>query len=405
MSIEIIRWNFRFLSILKDFNKLNIYTNKRQWKLLLLIVAIVIGFFSLEYTNQLIKKLSDEERKKVELWAEGTRQLANSSNIDQDVTFILEVITKNETVPVILADENDNIISFRNLDESKLNQKDYLSKQLALMKVQHDSIVIDLQYGHKNYIYYKDSTLLTQLSYYPYIQLSLISLFILVSYFAFSSSRKAEQNQVWVGMSKETAHQLGTPISSLMAWMEILDQEEGNKDYVKEMWKDIRRLETVTQRFSKIGSAPVLKPVDIGPVLNNVAQYMKSRTSNRINYQVNIPVSHPIIVPVNASLFEWVIENLCKNSVDAMDGTGHIRIDLSENPYYVFIDISDTGKGIPKSKFKSIFQPGFTTKERGWGLGLSLSQRIVEQYHKGKIFVKLSELGKGTVIRVLLKKQ
>ncbi len=405
MSIEIIRWNFRFLSILKDFNKLNIYTNKRQWKLLLLIVAIVIGFFSLEYTNQLIKKLSDEERKKVELWAEGTRQLANSSNIDQDVTFILEVITKNETVPVILADENDNIISFRNLDESKLNQKDYLSKQLALMKVQHDSIVIDLQYGHKNYIYYKDSTLLTQLSYYPYIQLSLISLFILVSYFAFSSSRKAEQNQVWVGMSKETAHQLGTPISSLMAWMEILDQEEGNKDYVKEMWKDIRRLETVTQRFSKIGSAPVLKPVDIGPVLNNVAQYMKSRTSNRINYQVNIPVSHPIIVPVNASLFEWVIDNLCKNSVDAMDGTGHIRIDLSENPYYVFMDISDTGKGIPKSKFKSIFQPGFTTKERGWGLGLSLSQRIVEQYHKGKIFVKLSELGKGTVIRVLLKKQ
>lgn len=384
---------------------MNIYTNKRQWKLLLLIVAIVIGFFSLEYTNQLIKKLSDEERKKVELWAEGTRQLANSSNIDQDVTFILEVITKNETVPVILADENDNIISFRNLDETRLHQKDYLNKQLALMKVQHDSIVIDLQFGHKNYIYYKDSTLLTQLSYYPYIQLSLISLFILVSYFAFSSSRKAEQNQVWVGMSKETAHQLGTPISSLMAWMEILDQEEGNKEYVKEMWKDIRRLETVTQRFSKIGSAPVLKPVDIGPVLNNVAQYMKSRTSDRINYQVNIPSSHPIIVPVNASLFEWVIENLCKNSVDAMDGTGQIRIDLSENPYYVFIDISDTGKGIPKSKFKSIFQPGFTTKERGWGLGLSLSQRIVEQYHKGKIFVKLSEIGKGTVIRVLLKKQ
>lgn len=384
---------------------MNIYTNKRQWKLLLLIVAIVIGFFSLEYTNQLIKKLSDEERKKVELWAEGTRQLANNSNIDQDVTFILEVITKNETVPVILADENDNIISFRNLDETRLHQKDYLNKQLALMKVQHDSIVIDLQFGHKNYIYYKDSTLLTQLSYYPYIQLSLISLFILVSYFAFSSSRKAEQNQVWVGMSKETAHQLGTPISSLMAWMEILDQEEGNKEYVKEMWKDIRRLETVTQRFSKIGSAPVLKPVDIGPVLNNVAQYMKSRTSDRINYQVNIPSSHPIIVPVNASLFEWVIENLCKNSVDAMDGTGQIKIDLSENPYYVFIDISDTGKGIPKSKFKSIFQPGFTTKERGWGLGLSLSQRIVEQYHKGKIFVKLSEIGKGTVIRVLLKKQ
>ncbi len=382
----------------------NIYHNKRQWKFLLLVAAIVIGFFTLSYTDNLIEKLSVEERKKVELWAEGSRLLVSDQDMGDNLTFVLRVIAENETVPVILTDENDNINSYRNLDERKAKHPDYLQRQLELMKEQHERIVIDLPDGHKNYIYYKDSYLLQQLSYYPYIQLGLIGLFILVSYFAFSSARKAEQNQVWVGMSKETAHQLGTPISSLMAWMEILKQEPANREYVDEIWKDINRLETIAQRFSKIGSTAVLNTCDLNMVLNNAVNYMRSRTSDKVKFTVNLPSEYPIEVPLNTSLFEWVVENLCKNAVDAMNGSGELKIDVNQNPYYVFIDFSDTGKGIPKSKFNTVFQPGYTTKERGWGLGLSLAKRIVEQYHQGKIHIKSSEINKGTTIRIVLKK-
>lgn len=382
----------------------NIYHNKRQWKFLLLVAAIVIGFFTLSYTDNLIEKLSVEERKKVELWAEGSRLLVSDQDMGDNLTFVLRVIAENETVPVILTDENDNINSYRNLDERKAKHPGYLQRQLELMKEQHERIVIDLLDGHKNYIYYKDSYLLQQLSYYPYIQLGLIGLFILVSYFAFSSARKAEQNQVWVGMSKETAHQLGTPISSLMAWMEILKQEPANREYVDEIWKDINRLETIAQRFSKIGSTPVLNTCDLNMVLNNAVNYMRSRTSDKVKFTVNLPSEYPIEVPLNTSLFEWVVENLCKNAVDAMNGSGELKIDVNQNPYYVFIDFSDTGKGIPKSKFNTVFQPGYTTKERGWGLGLSLAKRIVEQYHQGKIHIKSSEINKGTTIRIVLKK-
>lgn len=382
----------------------NIYHNKRQWKFLLLVAAIVIGFFTLSYTDNLIEKLSVEERKKVELWAEGSRLLVSDQDMGDNLTFVLRVIAENETVPVILTDENDNINSYRNLDERKAKHPGYLQHQLELMKEQHERIVIDLPDGHKNYIYYKDSYLLQQLSYYPYIQLGLIGLFILVSYFAFSSARKAEQNQVWVGMSKETAHQLGTPISSLMAWMEILKQEPANREYVDEIWKDINRLETIAQRFSKIGSTAVLNTCDLNMVLNNAVNYMRSRTSDKVKFTVNLPSEYPIEVPLNTSLFEWVVENLCKNAVDAMNGSGELKIDVNQNPYYVFIDFSDTGKGIPKSKFNTVFQPGYTTKERGWGLGLSLAKRIVEQYHQGKIHIKSSEINKGTTIRIVLKK-
>ncbi|PLW98672.1 MAG: ATP-binding protein, partial [Marinilabiliales bacterium] len=242
-----------------------------------------------------------------------------------------------------------------------------------------------------------------QLSYYPYIQLGVIFLFILVSYFAFSVSRKAEQNQVWVGMSKETAHQLGTPISSLLAWLELLKIEGVRQDVYQEVEKDVKRLETITERFSKIGSAPVLKPINIVEVIDNAVQYIKSRASKKIQFVVDQP-NDEILIPLNVALFEWVIENICKNAIDAMDGNGTIEINVQDHTQVVYIDIKDTGKGIPKSKFKTIFQPGYTTKERGWGLGLSLTKRIIESYHSGKVFIKSSELGKGTVFRIALKR-
>jgi len=386
---------------------MNVYNKKQEWKLILLIVAIIIGAASLWYTNDLVKSLSREERKKVELWAEGTKQLANiNENANQDFSFIFEVIKNNETVPVILTDEKDNIISARNLDSLKANDEAYLQKQLEIMKLSHEPIVIELVDGHRNFIYYKDSTILSQLSYYPFIQLGVIFLFIFVSYLAFSSSRKAEQNQVWVGMSKETAHQLGTPISSLMAWVEILKQEkEISPEMIIEVQKDIKRLETITERFSKIGSTPILLPTDIIEVLNNSVNYIRTRSSNRVSITVNQQNQDKIFVPVNIALFEWVIENLCKNAIDAMGGNGSIAISIIDSIQVLYIDIKDTGKGISKSKYKTIFQPGYTTKKRGWGLGLSLSKRIIESYHEGKIFVKNSEVNNGTTFRIMLKKK
>ena len=386
---------------------MNVYNKKQEWKLILLIVAIIIGAASLWYTNDLVKSLSREERKKVELWAEGTKQLANiNENANQDFSFIFEVIKNNETVPVILTDEKDNIISARNLDSLKANDEVYLQKQLETMKLNHEPIVIELVDGHRNFIYYKDSTILSQLSYYPFIQLGVIFLFIFVSYLAFSSSRKAEQNQVWVGMSKETAHQLGTPISSLMAWVEILKQKkEISPEMILEVQKDIKRLETITERFSKIGSTPILLPTDIIEVLNNSVNYIRTRSSNRVSITVNQQNQDKIFVPVNVALFEWVIENLCKNAIDAMGGNGSIAISIIDSTQVLYIDIKDTGKGISKSKYKTVFQPGYTTKKRGWGLGLSLSKRIIESYHEGKIFVKNSEVNNGTTFRIMLKKK
>lgn len=383
---------------------MNIYSKKQQWKLLLLIIAVIIGVSSMWYTNKLVKKLSYEERKKVKLWAQGMKQLADIDNPDEDVSFIFEVIRNNETVPVILVDENDSIISARPADLLRPNDLEYNKRLLEKMKKEHEPIEIILSKGHKNYIYYKDSILLNQLFYYPFIQLGVIFLFILVSYFAFSASRKAEQNQVWVGMSKETAHQLGTPISSLMAWVELLKMKNIDKQLVTEVDKDVKRLETITERFSKIGSAPVLSKANITDVLNNSISYIKTRSSDKVIFNLNFFSSDEIFVPVNISLFEWVIENLCKNAIDAMNGSGTINISITDHTQVVYIDIKDTGKGIPKSKYKTIFQPGYTTKQRGWGLGLSLTERIIEFYHSGKIFVKSSEINNGTTFRIVLKK-
>jgi K+-sensing histidine kinase KdpD len=379
----------------------NIYSRKQIWKFLLLAVAVLIGLSSLWITNKLVKELSIEERKKVELWAEGMRQIARNDNPNQDINFIFQVIKNNETVPVIITDNKDSILFNRNLDSLRINDPTYLREKLIQMKRHCTPIEIEVS---KQFVYYEDSTILKQLIYYPYIQLAVIFLFILVAYLAFSSSRKAEQNQVWVGMAKETAHQLGTPISSLMAWIELLSLKNVDNEILTEVAKDVNRLEIVAERFSKIGSATVLTPVNIFETLNNVINYMQSRTSAKVQFKLNFSQINELFVPINIALFEWVLENLFKNAVDAMEGNGTIEINLFDQMQVLFIDIKDTGKGIQKSKYKTVFQPGYTTKKRGWGLGLSLSKRIIEVYHKGKIFVKSSELNIGTTFRIALKK-
>ena len=368
-----------------------------------MVVALMIGAASLYYTNKLVKEISTEEKKKVELWANGTRQLANINQDMGDISFVFEVIKNNTTVPVILTNEKDEIISYRNLDSLKATNPEYLKDQLKKMREQRPPISIALLNGEKNYIFYKDSMLLMQLRWYPFFQLAVIALFLFVSYLAFNSSRNAEQNQVWIGMAKETAHQLGTPISSLMAWIELLKLKEAEKEYHSEIEKDLERLQTIADRFSKIGSAPKLKESNLLSVLENAIDYIKKRTSEKVKFHISSSLEESSLeVPLNIPLFEWVIENIFKNAIDAMNGEGEITVAVSNHKDMIWIDISDTGKGIPKSKFKTIFKPGFTTKSRGWGLGLTLVKRIVEDYHAGQIFVKQSEINKGTTFRIVL---
>lgn len=498
---------------------MNIYTKKQRWKWVLFVVAILIIITSLWYTNSLVKRISEderakaelwakavqkkaklykftnelftkmklEERKKVELYAEATRQLTAGDMIND---FALKVIQDNSTVPVILTDESGEITGFRNLDTLRENDTVYRNEQLKIMKESYAPVVIPVYKKHVNYLYYKDSKvfsdiklvfdsltksfleevalnsadipviytdssktqiiamskkidsvkvntpeklnttlkdlsaqnppieidfgdgytnyifyaeseLLTKLKYYPFVQFGVIGLFLLIAYILFSTARKAEQDQVWVGMSKETAHQLGTPLSSLMGWNEHLRSIGVDNTVVDEMNRDIKRLNTITERFSKIGSQPTLQDEDICIVIQNATDYLKQRTSKNVKYELEIP-GKEIHVQISVPLFEWVIENLCKNAVDAMDGKGQIIVHVKEIPEGIAIDISDTGKGIPKSKFKTVFEPGFTTKQRGWGLGLSLCKRIIENYHGGKIFVLDSEPNKGTTFRILL---
>ncbi len=383
---------------------MNIYTRRLRWKYFLLSVAVLIGVSSLWYTNKLVKRLSDEERKKVELWADATTQIVNTEIQGKYLEFVFKVIEYNTTVPVIVVDSSDNILFYNNLDSVKVKKnKKYIKRKLARMKQANPPIIIKISDDFSEYLYYDKSTLLTSLTYYPYVQLGVILLFILTSYFAFSSSRKAEQNQVWVGLSKETAHQLGTPISSLLAWLEMMKSKSDEKDLINELEKDINRLEKITERFSKIGSKPILKKQEVQPVITAVINYLKTRTSDKVRFNTRLP-SEELVAPLNAPLFEWVIENVCKNAIDAIEGNGEITLTLTDHIQVLYIDISDTGKGIPKSKFKTIFKPGFTTKERGWGLGLSLTKRIIEEYHEGKIFVHSSDIGKGTQVRIVLKK-
>jgi signal transduction histidine kinase len=358
---------------------------------------------SLIYTGNLVKRLKTEERKNVKLWAEATR-LISISDSTQNVDFLSLIIENNNTVPVILTDESDSIISVRNFTIEKIGDKKYLKNSLKKIKEKNDPIKINLENGHFNLIYYKDSIILTLLIFYPYIQLGIIILFILVSYLAFSSSQKAEQNQVWVGMSKETAHQLGTPTSSLAGWIEILQLKHPEISITKELARDVERLEKVTERFSRIGSKPILINENIVIIISHAIDYLKSRTSSKVRFITNYNVEKEILIPLNSALFGWVIENITKNAIDAMEGNGEITIRITETEKNTLIDISDTGKGIPKSAYNKIFNPGYTTKQRGWGLGLSLAKRIVEEYHNGRIFVKSSEVGKGSCIRIIMNK-
>lgn len=384
---------------------MNIYTRKQRWKLALLVVALVIGIASLWYTNNLVNQLSEQEKKNVELWAAAVRQLSQVEVEAGDVSFALEVLRSNNTIPMILTDAKGNINSHRNLDSLKSEDQVWLQQQVLEMKTEQQPIEISFgKEGEKNYVYYRDSLLIRQLRYYPYFQLAVISLFLMVSYLAFSTSRKAEQNQVWVGMAKETAHQLGTPLSSLMAWVEYLKMHGNKEGHLEEIEKDIARLNTITERFSKIGSAPSLKKENVNEVVQNSIDYISSRSSSRVSFRLNKVSTHDVYAPMNIPLFEWVLENIFKNAVDAMTGEGAIVVNITDQQQFVYIDISDTGKGIPKSKFKTVFKPGYTSKSRGWGLGLSLSKRIVEEYHGGHIFVKSSELNKGTIFRIVLPK-
>jgi two-component sensor histidine kinase len=499
----------------------SIYKRKQKWKLILLAIALIIISGSLWYTNILVKKISTEERKKVELWAgaiqkkanlvkytnelfnrikqderkkvqlwaDATRRLVSSSETE-DFSFILKVVTENNSVPVILVDDKNNIISHRNLDSNSIADPNFLKAQIEIMKASKEPIEIEISKNKKNYLYYKDSKvfselkdvlddlvksfisevvvnsasapvlfvdsthsnviafgnmdsskvkdersikntinemesynppipiqftegqtnyiyyrdslLLTQLKYYPVIQFGVIGLFLFIAYSLFSTSRKAEQNQVWIGLAKETAHQLGTPLSSLMAWHELL-KERGMISEADEIEKDIKKLQTITERFSKIGSVPVLHRENLNKVLEDAISYMKSRTSQKVKFIFEADAQ--VSVPINVPLFEWVIENLLRNAVDSMEqGGGKINISVSDQVQFTYIDITDSGKGIPKSKFKTVFEPGFTTKKRGWGLGLSLAKRIIESYHGGKIFVKSSEPDKGTTFRIVLSK-
>ena len=380
---------------------MKIFGHKTFWKLFLLLIAVLVGMGSLIYTESLVSKLKVEERRNVQLWAEATR-LISLPDTSQNVEFLSTIIENNNTVPVILTDESDSIISARNFDAHKSGDYRYIKEQLEKIKERNKPIVNNLEKGHYNLIYYKDSIILTMLIYYPYIQLGIIIFFILVSYLAFRSSRKAEQNQVWVGMSKETAHQLGTPTSSLAGWIEILEQKHPGISITKELALDVQRLEKITERFSRIGSKPVIKSDNIIGIISRTVDYLKLRTSSKVKIITDYNPDEKVVVPVNAALFEWVIENVFKNAVDSMEGIGEITVRITETERHALIDISDTGKGIPKSAFKKIFNPGFTTKQRGWGLGLSLAKRIIEEYHNGKIFVRHSEVGKGSCIRIVM---
>jgi len=382
------------------------YTYDKKWKIILLAFAALIFVLSLIYTNNLMTDLRHEEYRRMELWSHAMGDFINSDP-DADIGFLFEVLENNQTIPVILVDaDNETIISYRNLDTVKMENAEYAAEKLEEFRNndKESFSIIGPDGEVMNTIYYSDSLLLKKLHYYPYVQLVLIGIFIIMGYIVLNVSRRSEQNHVWLGMSKETAHQLGTPISSLMAWLEIMRDEHGETEMFREVEKDVKRLEKIAARFSKIGSKPNLQENELIGCIRTTMSYLKTRIPSTIHLETNITDKDEIFLPLNVELFEWVIENLCKNAVDAIGTNGTIRITIESDENNVGIEISDTGKGISKSNFKNVFKPGYTTKNRGWGLGLSLAKRIVEEYHGGKIFVKSSEIGKGTTFRINLKR-
>lgn len=380
----------------------------RQVKIILVVMAIVIAVASLVVSHSMTRDLEAQERSRMEVWAEAMRSL-NQADENTDLNLVLKVINDNNTIPVIVLDSNGKVTDFRNLSINASSRADSLTKVTRIgheLLARKRNIRIFLDERHRDYIdvCYDESLMLKRLSWYPYVQLGVVLLFVVVAIFALLTSKRAEQNKVWVGLSKETAHQLGTPISSLIAWVEMLKETYPDDTLIQEMDKDVKRLQLIADRFSKIGSVPAPVPTDLLELLGHVVDYMDRRTSKKVKILTDFP-AHQVIVDLNGSLFEWVIENLCKNAVDAMGGEqGTITLKVEETDTWVYLDVSDTGKGIRKRNINNVFRPGFTTKKRGWGLGLSLAKRIVEEYHHGRIYVKESEVGKGTTFRIELRK-
>ncbi len=396
---------------------MNIYDIRKYGTALFLAISVGVVAYFLYVSNNLVEDLAAQERERMQIWADATKQLADISSLPVDdaaqaenIDFLFSIIQRNHNIPVILTDDDGNILDHRNFDLpepidsadtyyiSPVNER-YLRHKLTDLAERHNVIHIIISADNLQHLYYDDSKLLRRLSYYPYIQLLVMLAFIAVVYFAVSSTKRAEQNKVWVGLSKETAHQLGTPISSLMAWTEILKDTGADPEMVGEMNKDVNRLSTIASRFSKIGSQPQMERDDLNEVVFRAASYMKTRISSRINLSVEL-CDTPLPVSLSAPLLEWVMENLIKNAVDAMEGTGSITVVTSAAGGKARVTVTDTGKGIPRKNQKTVFNPGFTTKKRGWGLGLTLAKRIVEQYHKGRIFVAWSEPGKGTSFEI-----
>lgn len=398
----------------------SIYDSRRVWKTTLVVVSLVLVGNFLYFSNNLVQDLSEQERDRMQIWADATKELATMSIADSisttDVNFLLSIIEANDNIPVLLVDDDDNILLHRNFklpeqsdslgglyDISPVN-KAFLEKKLENLKKTSNRIDIQIDENIVQYLYYEDSTLLRRLLFYPYVLLGVLVVFILVVYFALISIKKAEQNKVWVGLSKETAHQLGTPISSLMAWMQMLETTDVDSTIVEDMNKDVHRLSIIADRFSKIGSKPEMELAFINESVVNSLEYMRTRISQRVKLTIHTSKDECGVL-LCLSLFEWVMENLTKNAVDAMQGAGSIDVTVSSNANTIFIDVADTGKGIARKNFKTVFNPGYTTKKRGWGLGLTLVKRIIEEYHGGRIYVKDSEIGKGTTFRIELPKK
>ena len=398
----------------------SIYDSRRIWKMVFIAISVLLVTLFLYISNRLVNDLAVQERERMEIWADATKQLASTSNgsegmPDQQINFLLSIIERNHTIPVMLVDENDEILLHRNFrlpeaidsvspwEISEVNMK-YLKEKLQKLKRSHNTIAIPIDEGTTQYLYYEDSTVLRRLAFFPYIELIVMLVFIAVVYFALISVKKAEQNKVWVGLSKETAHQLGTPISSLMAWTQMLDSLGVDADIVKDMDKDVHRLSVIADRFSKIGSRPEMELAFINESVVSSMEYMRSRISKRVALTINVDHSRNCGVMLCQSLFEWVMENLTKNAVDAMQGEGNLTITVTGSASMAIIDVKDSGKGIARKNFKNVFNPGYTTKKRGWGLGLTLVKRIIEEYHGGRIYVKESEINQGTTFRIELPK-
>ena len=397
----------------RELKPIDIYSNKSYFRWGVLIVSIIIGMSSILYTNSLVEQIREREINQIALYAKTLEYMAQSDQ-GQDYLFLLEdVIKSNKTIPVILTDgANDpktyvNIEKADKIDDPK-RRKNYLRGRLREMRQDHFPIKVTLRDGKGNlygvqYIYYQNSWQLTQLKYYPFIQLAIIVIFVAITFAIFNYSQSAEQNQVWVGLAKETAHQLGTPLSSLLAWMEYLKSSYPEDENMEEMDKDIARLEMITARFSSIGSVPNLEKENVYDIVDNALAYLKKRLSTKINIALTVFPNRQVTAQLNKDLFQWVMENLCKNAVDAMDGRGKITVSIMRvNEGKVAIDVKDTGKGLAKNRVNKIFQPGYSTKKRGWGLGLTLVKRIIENYHEGRIFVKRTEQNRGTTFRILL---